>query len=82
MAEDRYISDYEKVRHYDENGERVVWKTQKGIVTYIEDLGNHHLVSIWHYVNRKNPMEEKLTYVAREIKFRGLQSQIENESAS
>lgn len=80
MAEDRYISDYEKIRHYDENGDRVVWKSQKQN-EYLEDLGSTHLVSIWKYVNRKNPMEEKLTYIAREIKFRGLQHKIENESA-
>lgn len=79
--EERYVSDYEKQRHFDENGERVVWSTQKGQKLHIEDLGNIHLISAWNYTLKKNPMEEKLTYLGREIKFRGLQHKIENEQA-
>ena len=79
--EERYISDYEKIRHYDENGQRVVWSTQKKQKLYIEDLGNVHLIAAWNYTMKKNPMEEKLTYLGREIKFRGLQDKIENEQA-
>ena len=75
MENERYISDYEKIRHYDEHGQRVVWKAQKNDL-YVEDLGNQHLVSVWNYVNNKNPLEPKLKYIGSEIKFRGLQGQI------
>ena len=78
--EERYISDYAKVRHYDENGQRVIWSTQKKQTLHIEDLGNVHLISAWFYTNKKNPLEEKLVYLGREIKFRGLQHKIEDEN--
>ena len=77
---DRYISDYEKIRYRDESGQRVIWSSQSGIDTHVEELGNHHLVSIWHYVMRKNPLEPKLTYIAQEIKFRNLEAMINEEA--
>ncbi len=76
---ERYVSDYEKVRHYDEEGQRVIWKAQKQNL-YIEDLGNQHLVSAWKAVNSKNPLEPKLKYIGMEIKFRGLESRIDDEA--
>jgi len=75
--EERYVSDYEKIRHRDEHGERVVWSTQKKQTLYIEDLGNIHILSAWSYTNKKNPLEPKLTYLAREISFRGLQERLD-----
>ena len=64
-----------KIRHYDEHGQRVIWKAQKNDL-HVEDLGNQHLVSVWNYVNNKNPLEPKLKYIGAEIKFRGLQNEI------
>lgn len=77
--EERYITDYEKVRYIGKDGQRVVWSTQKGQKIYIEEMGTVHLISAWNYTNKKNPMEEKLTYLAQEIKFRGLEDRIKND---
>tara|TARA_R110001592_G_scaffold3087_1_gene17240 strand:+ start:50 stop:265 length:216 start_codon:yes stop_codon:yes gene_type:complete len=67
------------VRHFTDDGDRVVWKTRKGGIFYLEDMNSAHLVKIYRSHLKRNYTMPVIDCVWDELVHRGLDSEFEQE---
>jgi len=74
------MSEKNTIRHLNDNGDRVVWKTRKGGIFYLEDMNSAHLIKIYKSHLKRNYTMSVVDYVWEEILFRGLDSEFDLDS--